>query len=59
MFTLNIKKLPSHCRLLQQMSAHKKAEDVSTDSLILACKIMFSEYGLPKKIMSDAAGNLV
>ena len=37
----------------------KKAEDLSTDSLILACKIVFSEYGLPKEIMSDAGGNFV
>ena len=27
----------------------KKMEDVSADSLILTCKIIFSEYGLPKK----------
>ena len=37
----------------------KKAEDMSTDSLILACKFIFSEYGLPKKIMSDVGGNFI
>ena len=34
-------------------------EDFSADSLILACKIISSEYSLPKKIMSGAGGNLV
>ena len=29
----------------------KKTEDLSTKSLILVCKIIFSEYGLPKKIL--------
>ena len=33
-------------------------EDISADSLILTCKISFSEYDLPKKIMSDSGGNL-
>ena len=37
----------------------KKTEDLTVDSLILACKIMFSEYGLPRKIISDACGNLI
>ena len=32
----------------------KKTEGLSTDNLILACKIIFSKYDLPKKIMSDA-----
>ena len=35
------------------------AEDLPADSLILACKIIFTEYGLPKKIMSDAGGNFI
>ena len=39
-----------HCKVL----VIKKMEDLSADNLILACKIIFSEYGLPKKIMSDA-----
>ena len=37
----------------------KKMEDISVDSLILACKFIFSEYGLPKKIMSDTGGNFI
>ena len=36
-----------------------KAEDMSADSLILACKAIFSEFGLSKKIMSDASGNFL
>ena len=37
----------------------KKAEDMSPDSLILACKVIFSEFGLPKKIMLDMGGNFI
>ena len=37
----------------------KKMEDLSADSLILVCKIIVSEYGLPKKIMSNAGGNFI
>ena len=29
----------------------KKTEDLSADSLIIICKIIFSEFGLPKEIM--------
>ena len=31
----------------------KKVEKLSTDNLIICCKIMFAEYRLTKKIMSD------
>ena len=37
----------------------KKMEDLSADSLILACTIIFSEYGSLKKIMSDAGGSFI
>ena len=37
----------------------KRTEDMSAESLILACKVIFSEYGLPKRIMSDAGGNFI
>ena len=37
----------------------KKTEDLSANSLIMACKIIFSEYGLTKKTMSDAGGNFI
>ena len=32
---------------------------MSAESLILAYKVTFSEYGLPKKIMSDAGGKFI
>ena len=34
-------------------------EDLSVDSLILACKTTFSEYGLHRKILSDAGGDFI
>ena len=34
-------------------------EDLSAESLILICEMFFSEYYLPKKIMSDAGGNFI
>ena len=32
---------------------------MSTKCLIMACKVIFSEYGLPKKIMSDAGSTYI
>ena len=37
----------------------KKMEDLLADSLILACIIIFSEYGLSRKIMSDTGANFI
>ena len=37
----------------------KKTEHLSADSLILMCKVIFAEDGLPKKIMLDLCGNFV
>ena len=37
----------------------KKIEDLSADSLILACKFIFSEYRIPNRIMSDAVAILL
>ena len=37
----------------------KKTKDLSADSLILTCKFIFSEYGIPKRIMSGAGGNFI
>ena len=37
----------------------KKTEDMSVDNLILACKVICSEFGLSKKIMSDVGGNFI
>ena len=32
---------------------------MSADSLILACKVIFSEFDLPKELMSDMSGNFI
>ena len=37
----------------------KKTKGLSADSQILACKLIFSEYGMPKRIMSDAHRNFI
>ena len=37
----------------------KKTEDLTADSLILTCTVIFAEYGLPKKIMSDSGSHLI
>ena len=37
----------------------KKTEDLLANSLILACNIIFSECGLPKKIMFDTSHNFM
>ena len=37
----------------------KKLEGLSAESLITTTKIIFAEYGIPPKIMSDAGTNLV
>ena len=37
----------------------KKVEDMPADSLILACKVILSEYGLPRKIMSDVGHSFI
>ena len=37
----------------------KKTEGLSADSILLACKIIFSEYGIPKSIISDAGRNFI
>ena len=37
----------------------KKLGDLSADKLILTCKVIFAEYGVPRKIMSDSGGNFI
>ena len=46
-----------HCRLLQQVSYYKKAGSLATDDLAKAANIVFAEFGLPRKIISDAVIN--
>ena len=37
----------------------KKVEGLSTDKLIKMCKIIFSEYRLPSKLVSDVSTNYI
>ena len=37
----------------------KKTEGLSADNLMLACKIIFSEYGLPNEMKSDSDGTFI
>ena len=59
MFTLPNKKYLCIVDYHSKFPVIKKTEDLSADSLTPACKIVFSEYGLPKKIMSDTSGNFM
>ena len=36
-----------------------KIKGLSVDSLILALKVVFAEYGIPKRVMSDAGSNFI
>ena len=58
MFTLNNKNYLGIVDYHSKFAVIKKREDLSADSLILTCKSIFSEYGLPKEIMSETGGNL-
>ena len=59
MCTLNNKDYLCIVDYHSKFSVIRKTENLSTDRGILACKIIFSGYGLPKKIMSDAGCNFV
>ena len=59
MFTLNNKQNISIIDYHSKFPVTKKAEDLSADNLLLTCKVIFAEYGLPKKIMSDSGGNFI
>ena len=59
MFTLNNKHYLCTVNYHSKFTIIKKAEDLSADSLILAYEVIFAEYGIPKKIMSDAGSNFV
>ena len=50
MFTLNNKNYLCIVDYHSKFPVIKKTEDLSTYNLMLTCKIIFSEYGLPKKI---------
>ena len=59
MFTLNNKHYLCIIDYHSKLPVIKKTEDLSVYSLILTCKIIFAELGLPKKIVSDSGGNFV
>ena len=42
-----------YCGWLQETPFVKKADGLSANDLIRAAKIVFAEFGLPKKIVSD------
>ena len=57
MFTLNDKNYLCIVDYHSKFLISKKTEDLSADCLILTCKTIFAEYGIPKRIMSDSGGN--
>ena len=57
--TLHNKKYLCIVDFHSKFSITKKTEDLAADTLILACKIVFSEYGLPRKIISGASSNFI
>ena len=59
MFTLNNKHYLCIVDYHSKLPIIMKTEDLSAESLILTCKIIFEEYGIPKKIMSDSGSNFV
>ena len=59
MFTLNNKHYLCIVDYHSKFPIIKKAEDISAESLILTCKPIFAEYGIPKKIMSDVGSNFI
>ena len=59
MFTLNSKNYNCIVDYHSKFPIVMREEHKFTESLIIACKVIFSEYGLPKKIMSDAGGNFI
>ena len=59
LFTLNNKHYLCIVDYHSKFPIIKKAEDLSADSLILKCKVIFAEYGIPCKIISGSGGNFI
>ena len=59
MFTLNNKDYLCIVDYHSKFPIVKKAEDMLANSLILACIVIFSEYGLPKKTLSAVGVNFI
>ena len=48
-----------HCRLLQQVYSLKQTDSLTASDLVKAAKIIFVEFELPKKIISDVGMNFM
>ena len=59
MFTLNNKQYLYIIDNNSKFPVIKKAEDLPADSLMPMFKVIFAEYGLPRKIVSDSGSNFV
>ena len=59
MFTLIRKHYLCIANYYSKLPVIKKPEYLSADSLILTCKVISTEYGLPKKIMSDTGAYII
>ena len=59
MFTLHNKNYLCIVYYRRKFPVIKKTEDLLADSLIPACKIISSEFGPSKKIISDGSGNFI
>ena len=59
MFTLHNKNYLCIVDYHSKFPVFKQMEDLSADSLIVTCQIIFAEFGLPKKIMLDSGGNFI
>ena len=55
----SITKLFMYCRLPEQISSNKEDGGLSTESLITTTKVIFAEYGIPHRLMSDVGTNFV
>ena len=59
MFTIDNKQYLCIVDYHSKFLISKQTKDLSADSLILTCKIIFAEYVVPKKIMSDSGSNFI
>ena len=59
MFTLNNKHYLCIIGYHKKIFTIKKTEDLPADSLMLMCIVIFTEHGLPRKIMLDSGGNFI
>ena len=59
LFNLNNRNFLSIVDYFRKFPIIMCAEKLSADSLIVCCKVVFAEYGLPKNIMSGMGTNLI